>query len=444
MNKKNISLFIGILILAAGAAFYDYPMGWDRGADYLTNKIHQTPFPWAKQVVIPHFWNKPYVLGLDVAGGAHLVYKADVSKVPSGDQVSTMDGLKNVIERRVNVFGVSEPRVETQKVGDSWRLVVELAGVKDISAAIKAIGTTPYLEFREEGVEPIVVGESGVVDLKDTQGFKATNLTGKYLSRASLDFDQTTFQPTVQLQFNDEGSKLFEEITGRNVRKRVAIAIDGVIISAPVVNEKIIGGRAVISGNFGLDEAKRLVSNLNAGALPVPIDLIAQQTVGASLGESALQHSVKAGVIGLAVVFLFMILYYRSLGFFASLALLIYTVLVLAIFKTIPVTITLAGVAGFVLSIGMAVDANILIFERVKEERKRGRGRAQAIEEGFLRAWTSIRDSNVSTIITSFVLYTFTTSIVQGFALTLLIGVLVSMFTAITVTRTMLRIFLKA
>ena len=225
--------------------------------------------------------------------------------------------------------------------------------------------------------------------------------------------------------------------------KRVAIAIDGAIISAPVVNEKIVGGQAIISGNFGLDEAKALVSNLNAGALPVPIDLISQQTVGASLGESALARSVKAGFIGLMVIFIFMILYYRTLGFFASIALLIYTVLVLAIFKTIPVTLTLAGIAGFVLSIGMAVDANILIFERIKEEKKKGKGPAQAIEEGFVRAWTSIRDSNVSTIITSLVLYTFTTSIVQGFALTLLIGVLVSMFTAITVTRTMLRIFLK-
>ncbi|MBI5421246.1 MAG: protein translocase subunit SecD [Parcubacteria group bacterium] len=444
MNKKNISLFIVILSIAALAAFYDYPMGWDRGADYLTGKIHQAPFAWAQKVAIPHFLNKPYVLGLDVAGGAHLVYKADVSKVPSGDQASTMSGLQNVIERRVNIFGVSEPRVETQKVGDSWRLVVELAGVKDVGAAIAAIGSTPYLEFREEGVEPSTVSASGTVEINGTQGFKATNLTGKYLSRASLDFDKTTFQPTVQLQFNNEGAKLFEDITARNVKKRVAIAIDGVIISAPVVNEKIVGGQAVISGNFSLDEAKKLVANLNAGALPVPIDLISQQTVGASLGESALRHSVKAGFIGLIVVFLFMVLYYRSLGFFASLALLIYTALVLAIFKTIPVTITLAGVAGFVLSIGMAVDANILIFERVKEERKRGKGGKQAIEEGFLRAWTSIRDSNVSTIITSLVLYTFTTSIVQGFALTLLIGVLISMFTAITVTRTMLRIFLKA
>jgi len=444
MQKKNIFILFVIFVLALGATFYDYPQGWDKGADYLTEKIRQAPFAWAKQITIPHFLNKPYVLGLDVAGGAHLVYKADVSQVPFGDQASTMDGLKNVIERRVNIFGVSEPRVETQKVGDSWRLVVELAGVKDVGAAIRAIGTTPYLEFREEGVQPILLDESRVVEIKDTQGFKATNLTGKYLSRASLDFDQTTFQPTVQLQFNSDGAKLFEEITARNVGKRVAIAIDGAIISAPVVNEKIIGGQAVISGNFGLDEAKALVSNLNAGALPVPIDLIAQQTVGASLGESALARSVKAGFIGLAVIFIFMILYYRTLGFFASVALLIYTVLVLAMFKTIPVTLTLAGIAGFVLSIGMAVDANILIFERIKEERRKGKGRTQAIEEGFSRAWTSIRDSNVSTIITSLVLYTFTTSIVQGFALTLLIGVLVSMFTAITVTRTMLRIFLKA
>ncbi|MDE1970569.1 MAG: protein translocase subunit SecD [Patescibacteria group bacterium] len=439
MRKHYLSIFIVIVIIAVGAGFYDYPSLWDKGADAATRGIQNVS--WLKDVSIPHFWNKPYVLGLDVAGGAHLEYQADLSSVPAADQDSTMSGLKDVIERRVNVFGVSEPRVETQKIGNSWRLIVEIAGINDISAAIQAIGQTPYLEFREENAQAAAASST---DSLSADAFEPTALTGKYLTRASLDFDKTTFQPTVQLQFNSEGAKLFGDITARNVGRRVAIAIDGNIISAPVVQEKISGGTAVISGNFTLDEAKKLAANLNAGALPVPITLIAQQTVGASLGASALQHSVKAGAIGLLIVFAFMILYYGTLGFFASLALLIYTALVLAIFKTIPVTLTLAGIAGFVLSIGMAVDANILIFERIKEERKRGRTGAQAIEEGFRRAWTSIRDSNVSTIITSLVLYTFTTSIVQGFALTLLIGVLVSMFTAITVTRSMLRIFLKS
>lgn len=443
MHKNNLLVFSVILVVALFAAFYDYPQAWNRGADYVSEKIHSLPFAFAKGVQIPHFWDRPYVLGLDVAGGAHLVYDADLSQVPVADHVSTMEGLKDVIERRVNIFGVSEPRVETQKVGDSWRLAVELAGVKDVGAAIQAIGTTPYLEFREERVQQVDVSSDVSLDLGAEAQFVPTQLTGKYLSKASLDFDQTTFQPTVQLQFNSDGARLFEEITSRNVGRRVAIAIDGVIISAPVVQEKISGGQAIISGNFSLEEAKKLVSNLNAGALPVPIELIAQQTVGASLGESALDRSIRAGAIGLFAVFVFMILYYGILGFFASVALLVYTVLVLAIFKMIPVTLTLAGIAGFVLSIGMAVDANILIFERFREERKRGRGFAQALEEGFLRAWTSIRDSNVSTIITCLVLYTFTTSIVKGFALTLLVGVLVSMFTAITVTRTMLRIFIK-
>lgn len=271
MHKNNLLVFSVILVVALFAAFYDYPQAWNRGADYVSEKIHSLPFAFAKGVQIPHFWDRPYVLGLDVAGGAHLVYDADLSQVPVADHVSTMEGLKDVIERRVNIFGVSEPRVETQKVGDSWRLAVELAGVKDVGAAIQAIGTTPYLEFREERVQQVDVSSDVSLDLGAEAQFVPTQLTGKYLSKASLDFDQTTFQPTVQLQFNSDGARLFEEITSRNVGRRVAIAIDGVIISAPVVQEKISGGQAIISGNFSLEEAKKLVSNLNAGALPVPI-----------------------------------------------------------------------------------------------------------------------------------------------------------------------------
>lgn len=381
----------------------------------------------------PYFQTKPYQLGLDIAGGTSLTYRAEIAGTDLKNRPEAMEGLKDVIERRVNLFGVKEPRVEVAKTPEEWRLIVELAGIKDINQAIQLIGETPFLEFREE----IPGEEVGTID------FKPTVLTGRYLDRAELDFDPTTYQPVVNLQFDGEGGKIFADLTQRNVGKRLAIYLDGAPISIPVVREPILNGRAQISGNFTLDEAKQLVRRLNEGALPVPITLIEQRTVGAILGQEALVKSIRAGVLGFILVALFMIGYYRINGIFAVLALLVYAALVLSLFKLIPVTLTLAGIAGFILSVGMAVDANILIFERTKEETRSGKPRIAAINEGFSRAWPSIRDSNISTIITAIVLYTFATSIVKGFALTLLVGVLVSMFSAIFVTRTFLISFLK-
>ncbi|EKE19205.1 MAG: hypothetical protein ACD_9C00094G0002, partial [uncultured bacterium] len=271
--------------------------------------------------------------------------------------------------------------------------------------------------------------------------FKPTGLTGKNLKKAEVVFEQQGIgTPQVSLLFDDEGKKLFEEITERSVGKRVAIMIDGVIISAPTVQEKISEGTAVITGNFTLDEAKELARNLNAGALPVPISLISRQTVGATLGQESVQQSLIAGLIGLLVVCLFMIFYYRLPGVLAVFALMIYAIVVLALFKLIPVTLTLAGVAGFILAIGMAVDANVLIFERMREELRAGKNLGTAIDVGFKQAWNSIRDSNVSTLIICLVLYWFGTSVIKGFALTLGIGILVSMFSALTVTRVFLRL----
>lgn len=381
----------------------------------------------------PYFQTKPYQLGLDIAGGTSLTYRAEIAGTDLKNRPEAMEGLKDVIERRVNLFGVKEPRVEVAKTPEEWRLIVELAGIKDINQAIQLIGETPFLEFREE----IPGEEVGTID------FKPTVLTGRYLDRAELDFDPTTYQPVVNLQFDGEGGKIFADLTQRNVGKRLAIYLDGAPISIPVVREPILNGRAQISGNFTLDEAKQLVRRLNEGALPVPITLIEQRTVGAILGQEALVKSIRAGVLGFILVALFMIGYYRINGIFAVLALLVYAAVVLSLFKLIPVTLTLAGIAGFILSVGMAVDANILIFERTKEELRSGKPRIAAINEGFSRAWPSIRDSNISTIITAIVLYTFATSIVKGFALTLLVGVLVSMFSAIFVTRTFLISFLK-
>ena len=393
----------------------------------------------------------PFKLGLDLAGGTHLVYRGDLSAIDSGERAASMDALRDVIERRINVFGVSEPliQVESSDRGDGTegRLIVELPGVTDIDQAVALIGATPVLEFRieREGItsesinERIIQFENGIGEQVTVDEFYAPSaLTGRFLERAQLDFDPLTGEPGESLVFNDEGAKLFEEITEQNIGKTVAIVLDGSIISAPVVREAIREGKAQITGTFTAVDAKVLVGRLNAGALPIPIELLGSQTVGASLGAGAVHGGVRAGLIGFAFVAAFLVLWYRIPGFVAVVALAIYGVIVLAIFKLFPVTLTAAGIAGFILSIGMAVDANILIFERMKEELLRGRTLAESMREGFARAWPSIRDSNVSSMITALVLFTMSSSLVKGFALTFGIGVLVSMFTAITVTRTFL------
>jgi len=382
---------------------------------------------------------RPWRLGLDLVGGTHLIYEVDMSQVDSKDRDSVMAGLRDVIEKRVNLFGISEPQVVSAKEGDSYRLIVELAGVKDVSEAIKMIGETPFLDFREvttNNQQPTTNNQQQAIQ------FIPTNLTGRYVKGAQLDFDQTTGAAKVNIQFNDEGAKIFEELTVRNVGKPLAIFLDNNLIEMPVVQEKISGGRAQITGKFTRDEAKKMVERFNAGALPAAIKIISQQTIGASLGQESLKKAIYSGVLGTLAIILFMLIYYKKLGIFASSALIIYIILTGAIFK-LGITMTLAGIAGFVLSIGMAVDANILIFERTKEEIKRGLSKVAAIEEGFKRAWPSIRDSNISTIITSIILYYFTSSFIKGFALALLIGVLISMFSAITTTRTLLRVFIR-
>lgn len=503
-----------------------------------------------------NFWNQTkFHLGLDLQGGTHLVYQADTSEIDERDRASAVEGVRDVIERRVNAFGVSEPVVQTNLVGNEYRVIVELAGVKDVNQAIQMIGETPLLEFKEQnpefqtelseeerkqmeeenqqikekaqdilnkvlepganfeeyarqysedvgsatqggdlgfvkrdmfvpefeeiifdkmsepGIYPELVqtqfgyhiikkieerGEGNErevhsshilfrtkseLDFKQGEQWINTALSGKHLKRAQVQFDQQTGEPEVGLEFNDEGKDLFAEITTRNVGQPVAIFLDGYPISVPNVQEPIKEGRAVITGRFNIKEAKELVERLNAGALPVPINLISQQTVGASLGRESIDKSLFAGLIGLLAVALFMILYYRLPGLLSVIALAIYIAIVLTIFKAAPVTLTLAGVAGFILSIGMAVDANVLIFERLKEELKSGRELPSAIEEGFKRAWSSIRDSNLSTLITCAILIWFGTSVIKGFAITLAIGILVSMFSAIIVTRSFLRLF---
>ena len=338
---------------------------------------------------------------------------------------------------------------------------MELAGVKDVSEAIKEIGRTPLLEFKEE--RPKEQTEKILAKRKEIEGksfeelqkienwqlafqdpyFKRTSLTGKYLKSAKLDFDKTTYEPIVVLEFNKEGAKIFQEITKRNIGKRLAIYIDNVLISAPVVKEEISGGRARITGNFTVQEAKELAQNLSAGALPVPIKLISQKTVGPLLGRVSLEKSLKAGIFGFLAIFIFMILIYRLPGFIASVALIFYVIFTLSLFKIFGVTLTLAGIAGFLLSVGMAVDANILIFSRMREEMKEGKTLSIAIEEGFKRAWPSIRDSNLTTLLVALLLFCLGTGFVKGFGFTLSIGILVSLFSAIFVTKNFLEIFVS-
>jgi protein-export SecD/SecF family membrane protein len=378
---------------------------------------------------------KPFTLGLDLNGGTHLVYKADVSKLPAGDVNPSMQSLRDVIEKRVNVYGVSEPLVQVEQGGvlgskeAENKLVVELPGVTDIDQAVEMIGKIPKLEFR-------LVNEDKLENGSSTFSTEYTGITGAQLKRATLQFDQNTNQPIVGLELNPEGRDLFAKVTKEHTGKILGIFLDGQPLSLPTIRQEIKDGKAVISGGFTSTEAQALVRDLNYGALPVPIELLSTQTVGASLGQNALKGGVKAGAVAFAIIALFLIVYYRLPGVVAVLALGVYSVLMLALFKFIPVTLTAAGIAGFILSIGMAVDANILIFERMKEELRSGKNQWDAMHEGFARAWLSIRDSNISSILTGAILYFFgSSSIITGFALVFVIGVLVSMFSAITASR---------
>lgn len=383
-----------------------------------------------------------FKLGLDLSGGTHLVYDIDTSKAAAADRADALAALQQVIERRVNAFGVGEPVVQTEQGGvlgaGQYRLVVELPGVTDTQAAIKSIGETPLLEFKlvKQGQESNIADAAGN---PIAASFEDTGLTGTYLSRASLQFgngSQGLAAPTVRIDFNAEGTKLFGDITSNNVGRSLGIFLDGKLLSAPVIQDKITDGTAIVSGSFTAEFARDMVRNLNLGALPLPITLESTQTIGATLGEEAVHAGLWSGLVGFILLSIFMVLWYRLPGLVAVVSLAIYVALMLALFKLIPVVLTAAGIAGFILSVGLAVDANVLIAERLKEELKAGKTAQAAIREGFARAWLAIRDSNIAHIIAAVILFWFSTSLIKGFALVFGLGVLVSMLTAITVSRT--------
>jgi protein-export membrane protein SecD len=387
---------------------------------------------------------RPFKLGLDLSGGTQLVYRADLSQIPTADALDSMAALRDTIERRVNLFGVSEPLVQTETAGTltgnpEQRLIVELPGITDTQLAIQLIGQTPVLEFRmlKPGVDLSKASASSTVnDL-----FEPSAITGKELASSELQFQGQgglAQQPVVVLHFNGEGSAKFADLTQKNVGRIFGIFLDGRAISTPVIREAIPNGTAVISGGFSAQEAKDLARNLNYGALPVPISLLSTETVSGTLGAEAVQDGIKAALWGVMAVILFMVLWYRIPGLVAGVALLIYMIVTLALFQLIPVTLTAAGIAAFILSVGMAVDANVLIFERMKEEMRNGKHIDEALHDGFGRAWPSIRDSNISSMITAVILFWFGTSLIKGFALVFGLGVLVSMLTAITISRTLL------
>ncbi len=384
--------------------------------------------------------NYRFKLGLDLAGGTELVYKADMSQTAVGERSDALTALQGVIERRVNLFGVAEPLVQTEEASalsgtTEDRLIVDLPGVTDIKAAVAALGQTPTLDFR-------LARSTSSGQATSTVVYEATGLTGRYLSSAALQFGSGATAglaaPQVLLNFNSDGAKLFEKITSENVGQTLAIFLDGQPISTPTIQEAIPGGQATITGRFTATEARDLVRNLNFGALPVPITLESSSAVGPTLGAAAISAGVVAGIIGFIIVALFMIAWYRLAGLVAAVALAEYLAFMLSIIKVIPVTLTASGIAGLIISVGMAVDANVLIFERTKEELREGKNPREAVHIGFSRAWPAIRDGHLTMIISGVILFWLGTSIVQGFALVFVLGVLASFISAVSLSRVFL------
>lgn len=389
------------------------------------------------KITIPNKLN----FGLDLQGGSHLVFKLDTSKTPQKDVEDAVNAARNNIEKRINLFGVSEASITVLQSNKTHRIAVDLPGKKDPQEAIDLVGKTAQLEFGEYATTTIKQGTGSA----EIPYFTKTKLTGKYLQRAQLVFDQQNGKPQISLLFNKEGAKLFGELTKKNISKPLGIILDGEVVTAPVVQQEIKTGEAVITGTFTVEEGKKIVNALNAGALPVPVRLVEQKTVEATLGKSNIQKSVLAGLLGLLFVSVFMVVIYKKEGLVALISLLLYTIYSIAIYKLLGITLTLSGIAGFILSIGMAVDANILIYERIKEEKLKQKDKQRAVTVGYFHALNAIKSANMNTLLVCFVLFNpFNLSflplfgMVRGFALTLAIGVLLGLFTGVFVTKNIL------
>jgi preprotein translocase subunit SecD len=451
MVKNPRKLFIILLILTLCVAIIDLPEKFTISIPWQGGTIQKEISPPNINIQVGSLkLQKTFTthLGLDLAGGIHVALDADMKNIPVDRRMDALESARQVIERRVNFFGVSEPVVQHVKSAETYRVIVELPGVTDVEQALSLIGQTAKLEFRE--LTDNQVSTQAAFLFPTLENTQPVDLTGKDLKKATLSFNSNNGEPEVAIEFTPEGGKKFAEITKRLIGKPLAIFLDDMPLMWPTVKSEIADGSGVISGGFTFDEAKRLTLQLNAGALPVPVTVVEKRIVGATLGADSVSKSMRAGFIGLGIVALFMILKYGWLGFYADLALLVYGLLTLALYRIIPITLTLPGIAGFILSIGMAVDANILIFERFKEEYRKGKPWVIAMELGFGKAWDSIRDANFTTIITSIILYNPgnwnflpSSGLVRGFAATLFIGVVIGLFTGIIVTRTFIRVLYK-
>lgn len=439
-NPKLRQLFIFILGLFFVSLFLSLPRGVNIFGHQLSAlNINLGPIKFHRDLKIKQ--------GLDLQGGTRVVLKADMSNISQEDRSIAHESVRSIINTRVDLYGISETNIKTSKVGEEYRLVVELPGVDQPEEALELIGQTARLVFGSPRFEVPPASPSAEAILT---GFNPTDLTGADLKRAQVTFETDNRQPGVSLEFKDSGKEKFAELTKEYLNQPLAIIIDGSILTAPTIQSVITTGQAVITGQFTNEEAKNLSIQLNAGALPVPVSVLSQKNIPATLGSQAVSQSTVAGGIGLSLVVLFMISYYGWLGAIASIGLVLYGLITLSIYKLIPITLTLPGIAGFLLSVGMAVDSNILIFERYKEEIRSGRSSKVALELGFGRAWDSIKDANTATIITALILFNplnwsflNTSGPVRGFALTLMIGIFISLFTGIVVTRTLLRLFYK-
>jgi preprotein translocase subunit SecD len=404
IRKRLWIQFLLTSLVAAGAVFLSYPS---------TESIR----------IFGSYRDVSLRKGLDLQGGAHLVYEADTSKIATGDLSAAMDGLRDVIDARINALGVTEPEIRLTNLGQKPAISIDLPGVSDLSKAKSLIGSTAHLQFKDESGSVVLEGSD--LQPKGAQAAPANTATG--LTNASYQ---------INITLTSEGKEKFAKATAANVGKAIGIYLDEQLISNPTVNEAINDGQAVISGRFTAAEAKDFALKLNFGALPVPVILVQEQSIGASLGSDAIQKTIVAGMLGILFMFLFIIAYYRWCGVIAVASLFLYAAVNIALYKFLPITLTLSGIAAFIISMGIAVDTNILTFERLKEELRLGKPLPVAIQEAFRRAWTSIRDSHISGLISASILFLFASGSVRGFAVVLIIGTLLSLYSAITVTRT--------